>query len=149
VALLHKVPNCKCVLDDVARGEALVSLFADQPNGTMIITIRETHHVKEGEVLFFLDNVTEFLPLLWCGVDTSGVLERQARCQRKLYFTYVSTCVEQNLSHKLFVQYKRIGKLTMDPSGAALMSAFIPSKSRPTVSLSKYLQRQNTAATDH
>lgn len=28
---------------------------------------------------------------------------------------------------------------TIDPSGAALMSAFMPSKSRPTVSLLKYL----------
>ena len=37
-------------------------------------------------------------------------------------------------------------RFTMEPSGAAEISFFIPSKSRPTVSLSKYLTNQHPSS---
>ena len=130
VALLDKVSNSVGILQDVTGSETLVGL-----RSRAVVQVQETtDHVEEGEVLLLLDNVTELPPLGLGGVDTGGVLIL-ARHRKEVIIVRVHRRGARSESHQLYSQATALR--TMDPSGAALMSAFMPSKSRPTVFLSK------------
>lgn len=140
MALLNKVSDGKCVLVDVTGREALVRLQGSARADMHAVAVRLTMS-KKGKCFFSLtisDSSFHWaslgsIPVGFCGISiATGTIGRR--------IAHVGASVQHDLDDcQLGLRTVKLERPTIDPSGADLMSAFIPSKSRPTVSLSKYL----------